>query len=106
MTTAECMFDWCTQQCTEQMVHHTEHKWTDGVNRSGTVGETRRAYVWTSLEEGYSEPVLVGVEEPGNDSYCAKLWLSIKGAEHLREALTKAIEHAREAMNTTGEVTR
>ncbi|HEY9267253.1 MAG TPA: hypothetical protein VIQ11_21905, partial [Mycobacterium sp.] len=89
--TAACAFDWCC----EKRPHHAEHTWTDGVTGSGSGGQVRRAYVWTSLQDGYDDPILIGVQNSDDDSCGGELWLSLEGAEYLRDALTAAIEHAR-----------
>lgn len=54
--------------------------------------------MWTSLEEDYADPILIGVQESADDSYGGEVWLGLEQAEYLRNALSKAIEHAREGV--------
>lgn len=86
-----CAFDWCGNTG----VDHKEHTWTDGVEASSITGKLRRVSVWNSIQEGFAEPILVGIEagpDEADDGYEA--WLSVDQAVYLRDTLTKAIENA------------
>ncbi|BBZ03606.1 hypothetical protein MCHIJ_30430 [Mycolicibacterium chitae] len=84
---ATCEFDWC-ESAGEG---HKEHTWTDGV----FAGRSRRAYVWTSLQEGFPKPVLVGIENPEDEGYGGEIWLSVEDATYLALALGQAIVNAK-----------
>jgi hypothetical protein len=89
----DCGFDWCNND----HPGHKEHTWTDGLTVTERTGRTRRAYTYTSIQEGFTEPVLIGVEDPDDECSGMEAWLSIEDAEYLRDALTKAIDNARTA---------
>jgi hypothetical protein len=90
----DCGFD----RCNNDHAGHKEHTWTDGVlGGSLTERSNRRVYVWTSVQDGYAEHLLVGVEDPDDECSGMEAWLSIEDAEYLRDALTTAIGNARTA---------
>ena len=91
MSAPGCTFDWCENGQPD----HKEHTWTGCVVVS-PMQQPRRAYVWTSVQEGYTEPVLVGIEDTEDESSGSEIWLTLSDAEDLRDTLTAAIEHARE----------
>jgi hypothetical protein len=94
-----CGYDWCI----DGAPGHKEHTWTDGVIGNDSLEQpTRRAYVWTSIQEGFAEPVLIGIEnpDPDDDRYGAEAYLDIESAEYLRDALTTAINHAKQAADS------
>lgn len=86
-----CGFDWCTNTDAD----HKEHTWSDGVDASSIMGNLRHVSVWNSIQDGFSEPILIGIEagpDKVDDGYEA--WLSVDQAVYLRDTLTKAIENA------------
>lgn len=89
---SDCEFHWCTNT----YVDHKEHNWTDGVDASSITGKLRRVSIWNSIQEGFAEPILLGIEagpEEVDDGYEA--WLSVDQAVYLRDTLTQAIENAK-----------
>jgi hypothetical protein len=95
MTAGVCGFAWCGGETPG----HLEHNWTDGVISTDCMSRrTRRVYTYVSIQEGFDEPLLIGVEDPtDDDGPSAEAWMSIEEAEYLRDALTTAIGHAKDA---------
>jgi hypothetical protein len=90
MTTEVCGISWCGHD----VPGHLEHNWTDGVIVVEPGRPTKRVYTWLSIQEGFEKPLLIGIEDPNDDSSGAEAWLSIEDAEYLRDALSKAISYA------------
>jgi hypothetical protein len=91
VTAGVCGFSWCDHD----VPGHLEHNWTDGVTAADVTGRrTRRVYTWVSIQQGFDEPLLIGVEDPNDDSSGAEAWLSVEDAEYLRDALSEAISYA------------
>jgi len=88
---SKCAFDWCTNTDDD----HREHNWTDGVDGSSIMGKLRHVSVWTSIHDGFAEPIMIGIEAgPDEVDDGTEAWLSVDQAVYLRDTLTKAIENA------------
>jgi hypothetical protein len=89
---AACPLSWCIYD----HAGHSEHAWTDSVPAK-VAGEpgTIYAYAVTDDTRRDDDQVLIGIQRGDDHEGGDEGWLSIEGAEYLRDMLTTAIAYAR-----------